>query len=663
MAISVNFSRFIAALAAMFTLTLTACGGGEADSQQTAAQQAAAQAFTGPAVSQPLVLDLQAARKRMLSEQEGHSASFSVGSGGVISPAEATQVAMAPTEYTNAALLDWAQVAYPELFSGAPLVFDEVIAPDGNRYYARYYAVTGNYVGVCLGGSANTCIVGGAYGLGPYTGNVLAYFGHKDAYKCLVNAEWCRPRVVSVTPASGATGVDIKNVTIKVVFDRQLVCHTGSIPGTFGLITGMLTCTNAVSTAEVVIVATTLPDNSRITASLSGFRSAEGGIEMAAYTWSFTTRKGIVTVLETKVLTANLLDMGREVGSIIDASTNEVTKKVEIPQVPGYLLPNHVHVDPMRSVGYLSVSSGFVLYRFNPSTGEVLPPFLIEDKIYWNERVNGTQGVASSASEVCIVTGGFGVQSIYTHRNRLICFHPDTGARTFVSPTDFLGTVAEVPTNLLYSTSRQKYYVLMATENCLLFEGVPGGARDGYCAGSTGRLVEINAVTKVRERSWSVGSMPLNAAFIGDQLYVLKSGDRGATIVNLVTGATQSIDWSNLFGQYAYPTNIQPDEEKGVYYVSDWKDSVRVMSLATNQQIGAITLPAGRVPRGMVIADGDLWVATPLRDMVYTDAQSVVRIDRKSRTIKKMISLGPVPDTRIGLGPWDIAVYERIEVR
>lgn len=671
MATSVNFSRFFAALAAGVILTLAGCGGGEEMTvQPTATEEAAArQAFNGPAISQPTVLNPGEARKRTLlastaSEKKGPWATFTAEALGTTVKAGTAQAALAPTEYTNAALLDWAQSVYPELFPGTPLVFDDVVAPDGNHYYARYYAVTQNYVGVCLGGGANTCIVGGAYGLGPYTVGSLTYFGHKDAYKCLVNAEWCRPKVISVTPADGATGVEIKNVAIKVSFDRQLVCPSGPITGTFGAINGTLTCINAASTATVTITATTLPDNSRITAILTGFRSAEGEVEMAAHTWSFTTRKGIVTVLETKVLSVNMQGhAGKEAVSFIDTTTNTVVQKVVPPPVPGYILPMKMYVDSIRSVGYIGVGNGYVLYRFNASTGATLPSISIEDPVSWNERSHSIQGVAGSGAEVCIVTGKLDAQSQYDWRNRLICFNPDSGARTFVSPTDFLGTVAEVPTNLLYSAARQKYYVLMATEGCLLFEAVSAGYRDGYCAGSVGRVIEINATTKARERSWSVGSMPLAAKQIGDKLYVLKSGDRGATIVNLTSGATESVDWSGIFDKYAYPVAIEASESEGVYYVSDWLSSVRVMSRTTNQQVAVITLPQGRVPRGLVLAAGDLWVAAPLRDAVYTDAQTVYRIDRTTRLVKQTISFTTPLTNGTGIMPWDLAVYERTEVR
>lgn len=675
MATSVNFSRFFAALAAGVILTLAGCGGGEEMTvQPTATEEAAArQAFNGPAISQPTVLNPGEAHKRTLlastaSEKKGPWATFTAEALGTTVKAGTAQAALAPTEYTNAALLDWAQSVYPELFPGTPLVFDDVVAPDGNHYYARYYAVTQNYVGVCLGGGANTCIVGGAYGLGPYTVGALTYFGHKDAYKCLVNAEWCRPKVTSVTPADGATGVEIKNVAIKVNFDRRLSnCPENPITGTFGAINGTLTCVNAASTATVTITATTLPDNSRITATLSGFRGAEGEVEMAAHIWSFTTRKGIVTVLETKVLTTNLFGHlnGMSPASILDPVTFAVSQRINLPKVPGYLLPSHIHVDVTRDVAYVGTGFGFVLYRFNPKTGEVLPAISIEDPVHWNERAHGVQGIAGSTNEVCIVTGRWNYQSQYAWRNRLICFHPDTGAQTFVSATDFLGTVTEIPTKLLYAPSRQKYYVLMATEGCLQGEEAGGNSRDGYCAGSAGRLVEINATTKARERSWLVGSMPLAAKLIGDRLYVLKSGDRGATIVNLTSGATQSVDWSGIFGKYAYPVDIEMDEAKGVYYVSDWLNSVRIMSLATNQQVGAVTLPAGRVPRSLRMVAGNLWVLAPLRDIFYTDAQSAYIINTNTRTVTQTITEigGATLNDGNGGVPWDLAVYERTEVR
>ena len=258
----------------------------------------------------------------------------------------------------------------------------------------------------------------------------------------------------------------------------------------------------------------------------------------------------------------------------------------------------------------------------------------------------------------------------YLWRDVFACYNADTGARTFTSDKDFLGDVTEFPTRVRYF--RGKYYVLMAAYNCLLRDQQGGNSRDGYCAGSIGHLVEIDAVTKIKGRVWSVGSMPLDLAPFGTNiLRILKSGDKGLVVVDLTkqtneSGATQSVDWSAQFPGRSYPVAIVPDETAGVYYVSDWLNSVRVISLETvmmDREIGRISMPQGGVPRGMGIASGDLWVTIPLRDTFYTDAQRVVRIDRTTRLVKNTISLGPVPDNRIGLMPSVIGVFEVTEIR
>ena len=668
-----KISRFVFAALAAMSLLLTACGGGEEMAvQPTAAEQAAArQAFTGPAVVNAKAL---AAVAPSAASRHGSVVFVAETLGQTAKKAQA--LAVAPTGITQEELLNWAEKTYPDLFPSHQTTGIITLDGDGDGQLEtiayRYWPETGNYAGVQTLGKD----VGGIYLYGTLVGNVLTRYAHTNdrGIKCLVNVEveGCRPKVTSVTPVDGATGVDIKNVIIKASFDQRLACPPGPITGTFGAITGTFTCTNAVSTAEVVIVATTLPDNSRIAATLAGFRSAEGNFEMVAYGWSFTTRKGIVTILETKVLTVNLYGHvnGRSPASILDPTAFVVDQQVDLPKVPGYLLSSRIHVDMSRDVAYVGAGMTFVLYRFNPKTGEVLPAISIEDSVHWNERSHGIQGITGSTSEVCVATGVSSRQSQYEWRNRLICFNPDTGARTFTSATDFLGTVAEIPTAALYSTTRQKYYVLMAAEGCRQTEGENGNGRDGYCAGSVGRLIEINATTKARERSWNVGSMPLNARFVGDKIYVLKSGDRGLTIIDLTkqpaeVGAVKSVDWTRLFGKYAYPVDIEMDEAKGVYYVSDWLNSVRVMSLATNEQIGTIALPAGRVPRAMRMVAGNLWVLAPLRDIFYSDAQTAYVINTTSRAVTRSITGigGPTSNSGNGSIPWDLAVYERTEVR
>ena len=666
MATLVSFARFfVAALAAV--LALTACGGGEVQ------DKAIHQALTGPVVVNPQALDLSRAKtqKRALAapvaaSQYGGLAVFTaktLGQGAKMAQAAA---ATSPTGITPDELGDWAEAIFNKepanYFPSHQTTGSATLDGDGDgeleTYAYRMYPETGNCFGVRTAGKD----VGGIYLCGPYVGNQIVRYAHIDDrhIKCLVNVEvvGCQPKVVKTTPVDGATGVDIKNVVIEAMFDQRLACPKAPIIGTFGIITGTLTCANGATTATVTIVAETLPENSLITSALSGFWSEDLIVAMVPHTWSFATRKGIVVVLETKVVSVNYLaslTMSDESASIVDPVTNVATR-VLFPVLPGYLLSTQIAVDAKRGLGYIGAELlTYVLHRFDMKTGLALPSYRIDSDTDQGQGIHGIAVTESSA--VYIVTGRWGAQT--TSRGKLIGWNAD-GTRIFTSPPDFVAGPDQTPVKIVYSKARNKFYVLAAANSGLVEDTISGsffGLRDGYAAGTVSTLIEIDATTHEKGRTWNnIGSMALDMAFVKNEtkLLIAASGDRKLTIVNLESGAVTSVDWSTLFGQYSYPTNILPDEEKGVYYVSDWYDSVRVMSLSTHQQIGRIVI-SGSTPRGLTIANGDLWVAAPRESVWYTNGQKTYVIDRAKRSVKRAIVTGEEP--------WNLVTYQRTEIR
>ena len=668
MATMVNFARFfVAALAAVLTFTLTACGGGEAQ------DKAIRQALTGPVVANPQAIDLSRAKtqKRALAtpvaaSQYGGLAVFTAKTLSQGAKTAQAAAATSPTGITPDELGDWAEATFNQepanYFPSHQATGSATLDGDGDgeleTYAYRMYPETGNCFGVRTAGKD----VGGIYLCGPYVGNRIVRYAHIDDrhIKCLVNVEvlGCQPRVTSVTPADGATGVDIKNVVITAVFDQRLACPEAPIIGTFGIITGTLTCANGATTATVTIVAETLPENSLITAALSGFLSEDLIAAMVPQTWSFATRKGIVVVLETKVVSANLAAWSggtAESASIIDPIFN-TTKQVKFEAVPGYLFTTQIAVDPKNGISYVGAEYGtYVLHRFDVKTGLALPSYRIDPD---TDQAQGIHGIAvTESSAVYVVLGRWGAQT--TTQGKLIGWDAN-GARIFTSPTNFVAGPDQTPVKILYSKARNKFYVLAAANSGLVEDTISGsffGLRDGYAAGTVSTLIEIDATTHEKGRMWNnIGSMALDMAFVENEakLLIAASGDRKLTTVNLDTGAVTSVDWSGLFGQYSYPTNILPDEAKGVYYVSDWYDSVRVMSLSTHQQIGRIVI-SGSTPRGLTIANGDLWVAAPRESVWHTNGQKTYVIDRAKRSVKRAIVTGDEP--------WNLVTYQRTEIR
>lgn len=82
------------------------------------------------------------------------------------------------TAVSNDQLFEWAQLTYPELFSGTPTPFANVLY-EGKIFSGRAYP-NGNYLAV-----AN----GEAFGLGPFTSGTLTNFGAVQSYSAQVCAK------------------------------------------------------------------------------------------------------------------------------------------------------------------------------------------------------------------------------------------------------------------------------------------------------------------------------------------------------------------------------------------------------------------------------------------------------------------------------------------
>lgn len=97
-------------------------------------------------------------------------ASQALGAVGQAAPAAAATPSITPGQ-----LFDWAQIQFPTLFPAGPA--DQALTAGGVAYTLRYYPGTANYLGV---GDAD----GVVYGLGAFSGNVIASFGTLADYTC-----------------------------------------------------------------------------------------------------------------------------------------------------------------------------------------------------------------------------------------------------------------------------------------------------------------------------------------------------------------------------------------------------------------------------------------------------------------------------------------------
>ncbi len=99
--------------------------------------------------------------------------------GGGADPVPPPSTAPAPSStaptITASQLLDWAQRQFADLFPAGPVT--QQLVDKGIAYSYRFYAGTGNYLGV---GDAD----GVVYGLGPFTGEVLTGYGPMSDFAC-----------------------------------------------------------------------------------------------------------------------------------------------------------------------------------------------------------------------------------------------------------------------------------------------------------------------------------------------------------------------------------------------------------------------------------------------------------------------------------------------
>ena len=101
------------------------------------------------------------------------------GSGGTPGP----QAAAAASPVSVDQLLAWAELRWPTLFPAGPAT--EAYRHEGRDYALRFYALTGNFLGVASDG--------GVWGYGPFTGLQLTSFERIGDYTCQVDPERCAP--------------------------------------------------------------------------------------------------------------------------------------------------------------------------------------------------------------------------------------------------------------------------------------------------------------------------------------------------------------------------------------------------------------------------------------------------------------------------------------
>lgn len=649
-------SLFFAATAAVF-MSLSGCGGGGEESSPPVPPFQASQA-----VKSDTLMQKASARPRALAVRGGEQSGFRVT--GAFTPSQekakaASAAAVFPAEFSNAVLMDWAQLVYPELFSGTPVIYEDVLAPDNNRYYARYYAATQNYVGICLDVPGNTCEKNGVYGLGPYTGNTMAYFGHRDTYRCLIEeAKYCRPYVQTFSPKE-ITNVPVKGALAVAGFTYNEPINCSGVGGTSevgdkdGLKVEISVSCNATTKTVSVTPKDHWPYGSQVCLTLSGIPNALGFGSLPE-TLCFTTARPAVTKPE--VYVGNFWPepmTGLRAAAVIN-STGGVTP-IDFLNPPGGVLTvvRAVSVDEFSGQAWFGAFATRSVYAVDLESKKVSAIAIDPSRPEYN---HGIQGLALTDTELCYALDLRGVEAYYL-KNVLQCRGKMTRKASFTSPVNWLGASTDVVMQLRYLPygNDKKLYALVTPLAALFDENLlPWGFREGFKPGYKGQVVEIDAATKEVTGRFAVGSVPQDIArdpVTGD-LYVVNTGDRSLSIIAYGSRQVRTALLATFTG-LEQPRRIIIDRPRGRFYVSDdvgdfvEMGRVVVYSLPKASDPSTIELvarvPVRRMPIGM----------TPVKNLLYVTSSwegSVDVVDLDKLSVVQTI-------TGVGTGPEGVAAY------
>lgn len=608
-------SLFFAATAAVF-MTLSACGGGEESSVQAptsvlTSQDAAAKAFSGPAVpaSQKGVNPFDQKRRALsasATQKFSLTASFRTAS------VQTEQKALAATAEKSQVdkLYDWAEGLYPELFPSHQET-KNVCIPQGCFEY-RYYPETNNYVGVKDGR---------IWLYGAYTGDQLVEYVTVDSLKCSFDVDSCRPYVQTFAPVKDATNV-AKGTAAVFTYNEALNCS--GVGGTTEVgeegslkITVELSC-NATAKTVTVKPVTQWPYNSQACLTLAGIHNLAGYGSLPEKLCFTTERLAVPAAGKFYVANATHESAGAKAAAVLDVASGGITP-IAFPPVPGFGSVHAVAIDPLMGRAYFATFGTFRLYSIDLQTHKVFEPIAIDPDFTY---IYAIHGVATTETEVCMTFGWYDAPSHPRH-NQLDCRSLSNQAETWKSATNFLADNTRTVTALRYLPygTAKNLYALAGSNSAYfgeVYDPTNGAIRHGYGPGTVGTVVEVDAVTHAKLRSWNVGSVPqgIDRATNGD-LYVTNSGDASMSIIRYATGQVETISLASSFVGYQRPLYIKIDQPRDRFYVTDYLGAVIAFRLSDHKEVAR--LPVGVLTIDLAMSGGKLAVTSMEGTVVVID--------------------------------------------
>ena len=464
------------------------------------------------------------------------------------------------------------------------------------------------------------------------------------------------PTLQSVSLTSGATNVPVALPPVVYTFSEDIVCKGNqvvieseayTVPGTVACSGKTLTFTPTTS-AQALFYGT--PHTLKLSA--GAVADAAGNPLAAADTRSFTTEMlaGAGATLYVANSNGNISAFGISgSATLIDAATKAVKERVTFAPAPGHFGADRVDVDAGTGRILFGSGGGTTVIHQTRVTGEVLPSLVIDPA---NPNLHhGVRGLAHSPRARC---AAFGVQGYFPDgstnywQGAMKCWRRDSDQVAFAAPAGFLGDRStEIVTKFLYHEGRDMYYVVVTKQSALAgLQSSLGGYRQGFAAGQSGRVVEVDAKSYALRRSWAIGSGSMDAVPLGDKLYVVNAGDKSLSVIDLAVANTAlAVTMHDLravfLDPYENPVSITTDGTS--LYVGDYLTSVRVLTLA-GVQVGRVDL--GNEPGRMTVSRGLLWV-TAYRIDFRTGigaVNAVYVIDLASRTVvQTLMGAGDTP--------------------
>ncbi|MFA9262775.1 MAG: Ig-like domain-containing protein [Undibacterium sp.] len=431
------------------------------------------------------------------------------------------------------------------------------------------------------------------------------------------------PKVMSVTPANGATGV-IPTTKVEATYDEALKCD--GVTGQTVQIAGVDATVACDSVAKKMSLTpkSALPADTMVTATLPAATDMSGNKGLPV---SVTFKTAAPVAVNPKFYVGNLPAVdGSNAVTVVDMTTGSM-KAINFPAVPSVIAIINAAVDTTALEAYFAGSSGYQLYVVDVATDTLKSLIKFDPTPGASHQVFGMQLVGT---DICLAMSGS--TPVGFSQNRLRCWSRSSHLPTFEGANNSLAAEPMFTTGLKYAAApANKLYAVSALRSTIV------GGNPVYPAGTPGVLTVVNPSGYAVEQTFSVGSVPvaLDVHPTTGDVYVANAGDKNVSIVNPATGRTEVMGLGFTRTQQR-PESLVLAPAKDQVFVSDGESKVYVYSLTTRREVAQFSVGVGTsIPKRLAILGNELWVTCSSGMIV------VVNLDTLS--VSRTVSVGLTP--------------------